>query len=328
MTPPVHPEANFDSAPGLLEGAKSLTLTTGDCDLAYWLSAVTQGTLMGRAVTGHSIDTLTPSFMCQPGPLREALMLELGWRSVAEDKATRVLSYLVAGAPGVPELEFYATQVLDEARHAMVFRNHLVELGVPAEHLHEVIAEQSAEYAAEVLGPIEEFLVGLIRDEGDFAGAVAAFTIVAEGMLAPAAELSERKWDRLDPAAAELSRGAAIDEIRHLTVGSSIVREHLIRHPDYRPRLMEILKAGRRLWDELPSRTFVLRREALFQEGMQANKELLDDYEVFPGRRLLDTSAIERYDIAERWSDELTDARLRYMNIAEAISILSSYVDS
>src|SRR6185437_3272017 len=179
----------------------------------------------------------------------------------------------------------------------MVFRNHLVELGVPAEELHETIAELSADYTAEVLAPIEEFVVRTVRDEGDFVGAVAAFTIIIEGVLAPAAELSERKWGRLDPAAREISRGAAIDEIRHLTVGSSIVREHLIRHPDYRPRVMEILRAGRRLWDEVPSRAYVLRREELFQDGMQEQVGLLEDYEVFPGRRLLDTVATERYDI-------------------------------
>jgi hypothetical protein len=328
MTQPVPKEADFDSAPGLLDGAMSLTLTTQDCDLMYWLTAVAQGTLTGRAATGHSAAAITPEFMSKPGPLREALALELGWRSVAEEKATRVLSHIVAGAPGIPEMEFFATQVLDEARHSMVFRNHLVELGVAAEHLHETIAEQSAEYTAEVLVPIEDFLVRLIRDEGDFVGAVAAFTIVAEGMLAPAAELSERKWDRLDPAAGEISRGAAIDEIRHLTVGSSIVREHLIRHPGYRPRVMEILRAGRRLWDDVPSRKYVLRREDLFQEGMQEHAVLLDDYEVFPGRRLLDTTAPERYDIAERWSGEMTEARLRYMNIPEATAILSGHADS
>lgn len=323
MTQSIPREADFELAPGLLDGAMNLTMTTRDCNLAYWLTAVAQGTLAGRAATGHATAAITPAFMCEPGPLREALVLELGWRSVAEEKATRVLSHFVVGAPGIPEMEFYATQVLDEARHSMVFRNHLVELGVPAEHLHETIAEQSADYTAEVLDPIAEFAVRTVRDEGDFVGAVAAFTIVVEGALAPAAELSERKWDRLDPAAGEIARGSAIDEIRHLTVGSSIVREHLIRHPDYRSRVMDIVTAGRELWDGVPSRKYVLRREELFQEGMHQHAKLLDGYEVFPGRRLLDTTASERYDIAERWSDEMTLARLRYMNIAEAAAILS-----
>jgi hypothetical protein len=325
VTQSVPAEADFNLAPGLLEGAMSLTLTTRDCDLAYWLTAVTQGTLRGRAATGHSTAAITPAFMCRPGPLRDALVLELGWRSVAEERATQTLAYFVAEAPGIPEMEFYATQVLDEARHAMVFRNHLVELGVPAEHLHEIIAELSADFTTEILDPIAEFVVRTVRDEHDFAGAVAAFTIVVEGVLAPAAELSERKWDRLDPAAGEISRGAAIDEIRHLAVGSSIVREYLIRHPDYRPRVMEIMRAGRKIWDEVPDRKYVLQRENLFQEGMQEHAKLLAGYEVFPGRRLLDTTAAERYDLAESWSDEMAEARLRYMDLPEAAAILSSH---
>lgn len=324
MTHSVPREADFDMAPNLLDGAMNLNMTTRDCDLVYWLTAVAQGTLTGRAATGHAVAAATPEFMREPGPLREALILELGWRSVAEERATRALSYFVADAPGIPEMEFFATQVLDEARHSMVFRNHLVELGVPAERLHETIAELSAEYTAEVLAPIEEFVIRTLRDDGDFVGAVAAFTIVVEGVLAPAAELSERKWDRLDPAAGEIARGAGIDEIRHLTVGSSIVREHLIRNPEYRSRVLEIVTEGRKLWDEVPVLKYVLRRENLFQEGMQEHADLLDGYEVFPGRKLLDTAPMERYDIAERWTDEMSEARLRYMNLEEATAILAT----
>lgn len=323
MTTPVPPEADWDQAPGLLTGAKTLELTAQQCDLGYWLSAVAQGTLRGRAVTGHA-GAAVPDFMREPGPLREALILELGQRSVAEDKATRILAHYVAGAPGTPELEFYATQLIDEARHSKVFRDHLVELGVPAAELHSTIAGLARDYTREVLDPVEEFAVRIVRDEGDFIGGVAVFTIVIEGVLAPAAELSERKWDRLDPAAAEIARGAAIDEIRHLTVGSSLIRDHLVRHPEYRPRLMEILVQGRKLWDEVPDRKYVMHREELFQQGMKEQAALLRDYEVWPGRLLLDTFAEERYDTAERWTDEMAESRLAYMDLTDALPLLSS----
>src|SRR5262249_3296005 len=151
-------------------------------------------------------------------------------------------------------MEFYATQLIDEARHARVFRQHLVEMGVPQDELIETITRRSQRYTRDVLDPIEEFALGVVREDKDFVGGVAVFTIVIEGVLAPAAELSERKWNRLDAAAGEIARGAAIDEIRHLTVGSSIVREHLLREPGYRGRLLEILTAGRRLWDAVPDR--------------------------------------------------------------------------
>jgi hypothetical protein len=324
-TAPIAVEADFDRAPGLLDGAMNLALTAEDCDLVYWLKNVAQGTLVGRAETGHSAQARTPDHMQRPGPLREALMLELGWRSVAEDKATRVLAHFVAGAPDLAGMEFYVTQVVDEARHSRVFRDHLVAMGVPQDGLHDYIASISADYTREVLDPIAEFAVQTVRDDGDFVGAVAAFTIVVEGALAPAAELSERKWDRLDAAAGEIARGSAIDEIRHLTVGSSIVREHLIRHPEYRARAMEIVRAGRALWDTVPSRRFTMQREELFQEGMQEHRDLLAGYEVFPGRPLLDTTAEERYWLAEEWSDRMNAARLEYMNLGEAAAILANH---
>jgi hypothetical protein len=320
MTTPIPLEADWDNAPNLLDGAQELTLTARQCDLAYWLSAVAQGTLRGRAERGHA--AITPDHMREPGPLRDALVLELGHRSIAEARAVRVLSHYVAAAPGIPELEFFTTQVVDEARHSMIFRNHLPELGLPEEGLVEWINEQGADYTKRVLDPIAEFATSVVRDEGDFIGAVAVFTIVIEGVLAPAAELSERKWELLDPAAGEIARGASIDEIRHLAVGSSIVREHLAAHPEYRPRLIDLIRRGRRLWDELPVEEFVMHREELFQEGMGAHAETLRDYEVFPGRKLLETTAKERYDLAERWTDDMAEVRLPYMGIPEAVDLI------
>jgi hypothetical protein len=300
-----------------------LNLTAERCNLAYWLTAVAQGTLRSRAIRGHAPDADTPDFMRVPGPLREALVLELACRSVAEEKATRTLTHFVTHAPSVPEMEFYATQLIDEARHARVFRDHLVTLGVPADRLLGTIDEIAADYTREILDPVVEFTLATVRDEADFLGGVAIFTIIIEGVLAPAAELSERKWDPFDPAASEIARGAAIDEIRHLSVGSSIIRDHLRRRPEHRPRLLEILRDGRRLWDDLPDRRYVIRREELFQEGMRQHADLVGDYEVWPGRRLLDTTADERYDTVDSWTEKMAEVRLRYMGLEDALPLLT-----
>lgn len=324
ITDPPLAAADWDSAPGLLDGAMKLELTAAQCNLGYWLSAVAQGTLRDRVQFGHRAETVTPPYMTTPGPLRESLFTELAYRAIAEEKATRILSYYVAAAPDVPAMEFYATQLIDEARHAMVFRNHLLEMGLPSAHLRTEIESLAAGYTRDVLDPIEEFAVRIVRDDGDFYGGVAVFTIVIEGVLAPAAELSERKWTILDPAASEIARGASIDEIRHLTVGSSILREHLVRHPDYRPRLIEILRAGREIWDRVPDREYVIAREELFQRGMHQHAGIVGDYEIWPGTRLLDTDAAQRYDIAEQWTDELARVRMAYMGLEDALPILLS----
>jgi len=328
MTQPISPETDWGTAPGLLDGAMSLALTAGQCDLAYWLRNVAQGTLADRTGTGHTAREITPGYMRDPGPLRDALILELGYRSVAEERATRALAHYVANAPSIPEMEFYATQLVDEARHSMVFREHLVELGVPAPELHSAIELMSVDYVREVIDPILDFAMRVVRDEGDFVGGVAVFTIVIEGVLAPAAELSERKWNVLDPAAGAIARGAGIDEIRHLTVGSSVVREHLARDPGLRSRLLNILQAGRRLWDGIPDKKYVLHREELFQTGMNQHADLIADYEVWPGQRMLDTTPEERYDAAERWTDQMAEVRLAYMGLEEALPLLLSHQTS
>ncbi|MCW2637643.1 MAG: hypothetical protein JWQ99_4010, partial [Blastococcus sp.] len=222
-------EADLDRAPGLLEGAMSLELslelTPQTCTVEYWLGAVAQGTLRGLVHRGHRPETPVPAWMREPGPLRDALVEEFAFRSIAEEKATRALSYLVLHAPDVDTMEFFATQLIDEARHSSVFRGHLLELGVPEEELAATIERVAGSDRDAVLVPLEEFGLKLGRDDADFIGGVIVLTVLVEGVLAPAAELSERKWRLLDPAAAEIERAAGVDEIRHLTVGSSVVKQ-------------------------------------------------------------------------------------------------------
>lgn len=124
----------------------------------------------------------------------------------------------------------------------------------------------------------------------------------------------------LDPAASEIDRGAAIDEIRHLTVGAAIARQHLIEHPEDKPRVLAIIRDGMRLWDKLPIPDMLQRREQLFQEGMAQQADVVGNYEIWPGRRLIDTTADERQEAAHQWLTDLKVTRLRYMGLAEALT--------
>ncbi len=307
--------ADWNTAPGLLDGAMSLTLGPADCDLPYWITSVVQGTLAQRGVTGHHPDAVVPEVLRRPGPLRDALVLEFGFRAMAEEIATRLLAHYVAIAPGVPELEFYATQLLDEARHARVFRDHLAEVGVPFDAVPPDVAELAADYRRRVLRPVEEFTLHVVRDRADFASAVAVFAIVIEGVLAPAAELSERKWTPISPATREISRGTAIDEIRHLTVASTILRDSLAARPQIRQAVLDTIHAGMRMWDEVPDREFVMQREELFQAGMVEIADLVSDYEIWPGVPMLGTTPQQRYDMAERWTMEMAGVRMAYLGL-------------
>ena len=314
--PGIPVEADLDRAPGLLDGAMSLELTPQTCTLEYWLGAVAQGTLRGLAKNGHRPATTVPSWMREPGPLRQALIDEFAFRSIAEEKATRALSYLVLNAPDVACMEFFATQLIDEARHSAVFRGHLLELGVPHDELHDTIERAAGADRDAILLPLEEFGLPLGRDDNDFIGGVIVLTVLVEGVLAPAAELSERKWRLLNPAAAEIERAAGVDEIRHLTVGSAVVKQHLDANPGDLPRLAELIERGRSMWGTLPVLEMILRREQLFQEGMQQHAHVLGDYELEPGKRLIDSTPEERLMMAATWSLQMQDSRLAYMGLS------------
>jgi len=340
-------EADFDTAPRVLEGATDIELTARDCNLDYWLRAAAQGTLKGL-VRGHRPESPVPPYMLEDGPLRDALIDELAFRSMAEESATRMISYLVAAAPDIEGMEFYATQLLDEARHAMVFRGHIVELGVPEDELFETMEHVCGSDRERILEPLADFGMRPVNRAfadvlgqapgGDIAalrradipdlqwilrqsyvsGAV-MLTVLVEGVLAPFAELSERKWRPLDPAAADIERAANIDEIRHLSVGGSVVRQHLLDYPHDKQRVLELIREGRREWEQLPVAETIYRRELLFQDGLQQHAEIVGDYEAWEGRRLIDTTPQERLETVLRWSFETQDSRLRYMGLEEAI---------
>jgi hypothetical protein len=307
-------EVDWDNTVPVLEGARTLELTPEDCDLQYWLDEVA-GRLLRRIPTGHTPDAVVPEQVLKPGPLREALIEEFAFRSIAEEKVTRALGHLVSLAPDRITTEFFATQLLDEARHARVFREHLVEIGIAEAEVDDTITAVAGKAIEAVLDPLEEFGLSVIRDNGDFYGGVITLTVLVEGVLAPFGELSERKWAELDPAGAEIERGAGMDEIRHLSVGSSVVKRHLQEQPGERMRILELIGRGRALWENLPMQPFLFQRESLFQQGLAEWGHLVPEYEVWPGRKLVDTSAEERMMTATTWSQETQDVRLRYMGV-------------
>ncbi|BBC31501.1 VlmB-like protein [Streptomyces graminofaciens] len=314
MTTNIAPEADWDLAPHVLAGARDLRLSPEQCDLDYWITNVAQGTLKGL-VNGHHPDAVTPEHMLKPGPLRDALLMEFSFRSIAEDKAARAITQLVTAAPDEKSMQFFATQLLDEARHAQAFRAHMVEVGVPEADLADVVAEFAGEHQKNVLDPLEEFGLSVMDGPHAYVSGVAVLTILVEGVLAPTGELSEHKWKIVDPAAASVERGAGIDEIRHLTVGSEIVRRYVAQDPTVKEHLADVVRRGNELWAKLPVFAVLQRREELFQAGIEQIADFIGDHEIWPGRRLLDSTPDERITKALEWAAETQTTRLAYMGM-------------
>ncbi|MDI2130933.1 VlmB-like protein [Yinghuangia seranimata] len=316
----IAPEADWDTAKALFDGGDGLVLSAEQCGIEYWFDNVPQGTLRGN-VLGHAPDVVTPQLVLDEGPLHEALIREVAFRTLAEERAAASLSYLVLDAPNLACMEFYATQLIDETRHAMIFRRHLVGLGAATpDTVQDVIDELVGDDRQRILTPLENYVLPIIRDEHDFIGAVVLLTTLVEGVLAPSFEQSERKWRPLDPVMADIQKGAGIDEVRHLAVGSSLVRAHLEQHPKDTDRLVEIVRNGMHLFYELPVIEQLSGWEALYQEGIAQHADLLADYEIWPGHKLLDSTPEERIGKTFEMTARIHESRLTDMGLAAALT--------
>jgi hypothetical protein len=61
----------------------------------------------------------------------------------------------------------------------------------------------------------------------------------------------------------------------------------------------------------------IMRREMLFQQGLAiVPPGQLDGYEIWPGRRLIDSTVEERMMTAAAWSAQVQASRLPYMGLA------------
>lgn len=310
--------ADWDHAASLFDGAENLRLTARECDLRYWFANVPTRTLRGNVV-GYAPEVSTPGFIRGPGPLHDALKQEVAFRALAEERAARAIGYLVAYAPDSTTMEFYATQLLDETRHAMIFRNHLRNLGVREQDIPEVIEQLAAEDRRTILRPIEDLGLPIVRDQHDFIGGVVLLTVLVEGFLAPSFELSERKWRPLDPVMADMEKGAGIDEVRHLAVGTSLVREHLYNHPEDTGRLLELVQRGMAMFLTLPVYKQLGRWEELYQQGLADHTDVVGDYEIWPGRRLVDTTPQERIQKASEITNAVHRTRITDMGLGAAL---------
>jgi hypothetical protein len=313
----IAPEADWDRAPNLLEGAMGVELSPYECDMEYWLTNVAQGALEGL-MRGRRPDSAVPDFLRADGPLRDSLVGEAAFRSLSEEAATKVCSLITMSATDFVGMEFYATQTLDEARHAQSFRCHLLDLGVEESELAQTMERVAGADRDRIIEPMWEW--GLPAFENNFINGVVIVTVLLEGVLAPTTELSERKWKPFSEATADIEHGACVDEIRHLAVGSWFVRDYVRRHgEEERQRLLALIADGRSRWESLPMVEVLMSRETRFQLGMEEHREAIGDYEITPGRRLVDTTAEDRVAIADAWSLEVQRSRLQYMGLDEAV---------
>lgn len=297
-----------------LLGAASAEMTSiTSFDLEDWIRVAVHGHLAGLS-HGHRPGAKPPDHMQVEGPLRQAIISEFAFRALAEEMATRAIGNMVRCAPSIETMEFYATQLFDEARHANVFRAYLCDLGLSRESLSETILEIVGERKQKILDPLDEFAGDLAAGD-DFFSQVVLLTVIVEGALAPAAEMSAQKWWPFDRTAAQICEGTNLDEVRHLGVGSVIVRDHLLEHPLSRPGIENLVRHGMKLWQNLPISAMLIEREVLYQRGIAMHPDLVQGYRLANGQLLADTTVDDRLLLQQQWSDQMRSERLAFMTL-------------
>ncbi|MFB7718344.1 hypothetical protein [Nocardia sp. NPDC056100] len=292
------------------EGACAPTLTIAHCDLESWLAALVRQSAT-EAVTAP---TVPPDRIPSAGPLRDALVHELGFRCAIGEEAARASGLLVAAAPDTATMEFFATQMIDAVRHTKAFRDCLVEMGISGRDLRDVIEHRGGSTRDRLLAPVDAYITPLLV-RGDVLAGALLLILAAEEYLGPLLELSERRWQPLAPAVADRERRAGRDESRYLDAGSTLIRTWLEQQPYDRDRVADIVDHAWSRWSNIPILTVLSERERLFQAALLAEPDLVGDYEIWPGRRLLDTTADERIDVALARSREIQTSRLAYLGL-------------
>ncbi len=190
-------------------------------DVQHWLESAAQGYLLGTEY-GHLPGEVEPEALLGNEALREAALDVTAQLVAFERCALDATSGLVRLAPDDATRAFLATQALDEARHAEVFRQRMLDLGVARGGL-------DAEIQARTSPALRRFTQALCEpvDRGDFVLGFVAVNVFMEGMAGHVFALLHAVNETVNPKFARTLTGVLADEDRHAHYGERRVRELL-----------------------------------------------------------------------------------------------------
>jgi len=199
-------------------------------DIQYWLESCPQGYLMDTEY-GHQSGEREPDVMLRDPVLREQAVRTTVQLILGERCALAASSGLINAAPDEASKRFLATQTLDEARHVEVFTHRLLDLGIKANELEDVLKN----FANPHLVRFAETLLEVV-DRKDFVAGVVGQNLILEGMAFHVFEMMHAGNQQANPKFAHTLAGTIADERRHVGFGENrigaLIREHPERKAD------------------------------------------------------------------------------------------------
>ncbi len=298
----------------LVKSASSVVMQPDEWNIENWMGRVIRDELAG---TAYGVSETEAYATHLNDDLREAMLKELSFKSHSEELAARALCNLANLAPSNCDFQYLLTHTLDESRHANNFAEHFYR--VHGSEDYDYLIELNRDHIRDILTPLQTFFDSYVVEKRNYYCGVAIIAIVLEGVLAPSSELSEIKWEPFDQRAAQVQRSANIDEIRHLCVCAEIMKTGMHSSVKIRDELIDCIKKGLALWNELPVFDMLHARETAYQKGMQAQASLLEGYEISKDILLKETDQNQRIQIASQWSHMMQFERLEYLGIREEV---------
>lgn len=247
---------------------------------------------------------------------RKAIISEFSFKAISELYAAKVLLQLAAIAPSNDQFEYLITHIVDEVKHANMFRQHLIDIGYATnEDIDQKLIDENQDSITQVIEPLKQYFEKYVVEQRDFICGIAIITIVLEGILAPSAELGEIKWRHFDPLASKAQGIGNQDEVRHLAVCSGTVKEAVLQDASAKNRVLACVEEGMALWKSTPIQAVILQREKWFQMGMAANLDLIKGYALTPGLLLSESTPESRLALSQEWNSTLSKARMVYMGL-------------
>ncbi|MFL1538416.1 hypothetical protein ACJOYG_01640 [Acinetobacter baumannii] len=266
--------------------------------------------------TENKIGTFKEDIHLNNKYLENSLKQELSFKSLTEFYASKAILDIVKIAPSLKEYDFLNTLLIDETHHSYLFRTYLKDNGLlaltnPLEEMAEVLNHSHQQ----VVIPFQDFIKKWVVDKNDFYAGISIITIILEGILAPTAELSEVKWLPFYKKASEIQRYANVDEVRHLTICAEILKSKVNTNPEIKNSLQECIHEGLNIWNTSNIQNIILQRESLYQQGIEENQHLIEDYYLVDGILLKDTTPEMRLEISNSMVHQMQKSRLEYIGI-------------
>jgi hypothetical protein len=267
-----------------------MTGTMPSYTIDKWLKSVAQGYLSETSF-GHAQDLKESPLLEQGGVLREIYLLDLATFIIGEKLSVDAISALVQLAPDEDTAICFATQTIDEARHLEIFLRRMQSMGVTTKERDRIIKLVTSSAFIKFRDRVMELI-----DAKDFLGAVVAHNIILEGMAFPLYEYEQAFWRPFDPIMVDLVKFAFYDECRHVSFGEAQVRELTRGNIESHSRIQKLVSELTMVMEEA-FRDFIKKLVPVYQLACERHKEVVSDFEIAPGMKMVDTPVSEQIEI-------------------------------